>query len=76
MKNSALNRTTMLLWEDCIEMLGPGDLPQEQYFLKPMADLRPIRRPSINDAPASRSASSHYLQKFASKTKTPVAGLI
>lgn len=76
MKNSALNRTTMLLWEDCIEMLGPGDVPQEQFFLRPMADLRPIRRPSASEAPASRSAGTHYLQKFVPKTKTPVAGLL
>ena len=76
MKNSALNRTTLQLWEDCIEMIGPGEAPLEQYFTQPMADLRPIRMHSRNEAPKARAASTNYLQKFASKTKTPVAGFL
>jgi len=76
MKNSALNRTTLQLWEDCIEMIGPGEAPLEQYFTQPMADLRPVRMLSRNEAPKARAASTNYLQKFASKTKTPVAGFL
>lgn len=76
MKNSALNRTAILLWEDCIEMIGPGETPLEQFFSQPMADLRPVRMHSRSEAPKTRSASAHYLKKFASKTKTPVLGLL